>query len=42
MVSPTGQFIVPATLPGDLLVNFITTNLKEADRKNREYQRLVF
>ncbi|KAJ8970873.1 hypothetical protein NQ314_000998 [Rhamnusium bicolor] len=38
MVSPTGQFIVPSTLPGALLVNFITTNLEEAHNKNREYQ----
>ncbi|CAG9831325.1 unnamed protein product [Diabrotica balteata] len=34
MVSPTGQFIVPATIPGSLLVNFITTNLEEASKKN--------
>ncbi|KAJ8920872.1 hypothetical protein NQ315_015665 [Exocentrus adspersus] len=38
MVSPTGQFIVPATLPGEILVNFITKNLEEAGKKNGEYQ----
>lgn len=41
MVSPTGQFIVPSTLPGALLVNFITKNLQDAKQKNIEYQRLV-
>lgn len=39
MVSPTGQFIVPATMPGALLVNFITKNLEDAKQKNNEYQR---
>lgn len=39
MVSPTGQFIVPCSLPGNLLVNFITTNLKDAYDKKTTYQR---
>ncbi|XP_028128064.2 T-cell activation inhibitor, mitochondrial isoform X1 [Diabrotica virgifera virgifera] len=38
MVSPTGQFIVPATIPGSLLVNFITTNLEEASKKIVDYK----
>lgn len=39
MVSPTGQFIVPSTLPGALLVNFITANLEEALKRTVDYQR---
>ncbi|KAL1458767.1 hypothetical protein WDU94_008883 [Cyamophila willieti] len=31
MVSPTGQFIVPASCPPSLLVNFITEHLEEAE-----------
>uniref|UniRef100_A0A8D8PWF6 T-cell activation inhibitor, mitochondrial n=1 Tax=Cacopsylla melanoneura TaxID=428564 RepID=A0A8D8PWF6_9HEMI len=31
MVSPTGQFIVPASCPPSLLVSFITENLEEAN-----------
>ncbi|KAJ8983345.1 hypothetical protein NQ317_003150 [Molorchus minor] len=38
MVSPTGQFIVPSTLPGTILINFISNNLKEANERNRSYQ----
>ncbi|CAG9825367.1 unnamed protein product [Phaedon cochleariae] len=38
MVSPTGQFIVPSAIPGELLVNFITENLQDACEKNKEYQ----
>nr|XP_023025344.1 T-cell activation inhibitor, mitochondrial isoform X1 [Leptinotarsa decemlineata] len=38
MVSPTGQFIVPSSIPGELLVNFITKNLHLASQRNREYQ----
>ncbi|XP_044266173.1 T-cell activation inhibitor, mitochondrial [Tribolium madens] len=38
MVSPTGQFIVPSSLPGFLLVNFITTNLEHAKEKMTEYK----
>lgn len=37
MVSPTGQFIVPSTCPGFLLVNFITENMEEAARLTVEY-----
>lgn len=39
MVSPTGQFIVPATIPGSLLVNFITNNLEDASQKITDYKR---
>lgn len=38
MVSPTGQFIVPCSLPGQLLVNFITSNLEEAKIKTNNYK----
>ncbi|KAJ8960801.1 hypothetical protein NQ318_020097 [Aromia moschata] len=38
MVSPTGQFIVPCTIPGAILVNFISNNLKEAGDRNQRYQ----
>ncbi|CAG9860530.1 unnamed protein product [Phyllotreta striolata] len=38
MVSPTGQFIVPSTIPGSLLVNFITNNLNVASEKMNEYK----
>ncbi|KAG5884444.1 hypothetical protein JTB14_023187 [Gonioctena quinquepunctata] len=38
MVSPTGQFIVPCSIPGELLVNFITKNLGEASQRNKDYQ----
>lgn len=39
MVSPTGQFIVPASCPGFLLVNFITDNLVIAKEKMILYQK---
>ncbi|KAL3280920.1 hypothetical protein HHI36_004147 [Cryptolaemus montrouzieri] len=38
MVSPTGQFIVPSSLPGQLLVSFITSHLKEAEVKANNYK----
>ncbi|RZC31974.1 T-cell activation inhibitor, mitochondrial, partial [Asbolus verrucosus] len=38
MVSPTGQFIVPSSLPGFLLVSFITKNLEEAKEKMMNYK----
>lgn len=38
MVSPTGQLIVPATHPGALLVDFITTHMDEAKSKQIQYQ----
>ncbi|XP_058452037.1 T-cell activation inhibitor, mitochondrial [Malaya genurostris] len=37
MVSPTGQLIVPATCPGSLLVDFLTTHLEESLEKQRSY-----
>lgn len=37
MVSPTGQFIVPATYPGSLLVDFITRHIDEARSKQKAY-----
>ncbi|XP_030756379.1 T-cell activation inhibitor, mitochondrial [Sitophilus oryzae] len=39
MVSPTGQFIVPASIPGPLLVNFITSSFQEADDKIKNYKK---
>ncbi|XP_050527465.1 T-cell activation inhibitor, mitochondrial-like [Daktulosphaira vitifoliae] len=39
MVSPTGQFIVPASCPASLLVNFITNNLSSANELLKKYQR---
>ncbi|CAH1955869.1 unnamed protein product [Acanthoscelides obtectus] len=39
MVSPTGQFIVPSSILGTMLVSFITKHLSEARQKNQEYQR---
>lgn len=42
MVSPTGQFIVPSSLPGFLLVSFITTHLKDAKEKMVNYKKFVF
>ncbi|XP_065360096.1 T-cell activation inhibitor, mitochondrial isoform X2 [Calliphora vicina] len=38
MVSPTGQLIAPATCPGFMLVDFITSNLDEAKKRNKKYQ----
>lgn len=39
MVSPTGQFIVPSSYPGGLLVNFISKNLADADKQMASYKR---
>ncbi|CAH0556463.1 unnamed protein product [Brassicogethes aeneus] len=39
MLSPTGQFIVPCTLPGSLLVGFITSNLEEAKKRMENYNK---
>lgn len=39
MISPTGQIVVPATHPGSLLVDFITSNLDEAAEKQAIYNR---
>lgn len=41
MVSPTGQFIAPATCPGSILVDFLTTNMDEAAQKSKAYETLV-
>ncbi|XP_022905946.1 T-cell activation inhibitor, mitochondrial isoform X2 [Onthophagus taurus] len=38
MVSPTGQFIVPSSCPGSLLVNFISENLDDAKRRLETYR----
>ncbi|XP_066152992.1 T-cell activation inhibitor, mitochondrial [Euwallacea fornicatus] len=38
MVSPTGQFIVPSSIPGQNLISFITTNLEEADKLSGIYR----
>lgn len=38
MVSPTGQFIVPASCPPSLLVNFISDNLDEAEQLLCQYE----
>ncbi|XP_044752286.1 T-cell activation inhibitor, mitochondrial [Coccinella septempunctata] len=38
MVSPTGQFIIPSSLPGQLLVSFITTHMDEAKIKSNNYK----
>lgn len=37
MVSPTGQFIAPATCPGSILVDFLTVHMDEAAQKAKEY-----
>ncbi|XP_034103420.1 T-cell activation inhibitor, mitochondrial [Drosophila albomicans] len=37
MVSPTGQFITPATCPGAILVDFITQNMKLAEDRMGKY-----
>ncbi|KAL7732823.1 hypothetical protein ACLKA6_005957 [Drosophila palustris] len=37
MVSPTGQFITPATCPGAILVDFITQNMKLAHERMAKY-----
>lgn len=38
MVSPTGQFIVPASCPGFLLVSFITDNMELALENMSRYE----
>lgn len=38
MVSPTGQFIVPASCPPSLLVNFVTDNLDQAKDLLTQYE----
>lgn len=38
MISPTGQIIVPATCPGSILVDFITSNLKKAKERGDNYR----
>ncbi|XP_074102944.1 T-cell activation inhibitor, mitochondrial isoform X2 [Cotesia typhae] len=40
MLSPTGQFIVPSSCPGFLLVNFITDNLDEATKRLNHYDKI--
>lgn len=39
MLSPTGQFIVPASCPAFLLVAFISENLDEACQLLQRYKR---
>lgn len=39
MVSPTGQFITPATCPGTILVDFLTTHMNEARQKAEDYNK---
>ncbi|XP_018783615.1 PREDICTED: T-cell activation inhibitor, mitochondrial [Bactrocera latifrons] len=38
MVNPTGQLIAPATCPGFMLIDFITTNLDVAKERTEKYQ----
>uniref|UniRef100_W8C7D8 T-cell activation inhibitor, mitochondrial n=2 Tax=Ceratitis capitata TaxID=7213 RepID=W8C7D8_CERCA len=38
MVNPTGQLIAPATCPGFMLIDFITTNLNLAKERTEKYQ----
>lgn len=38
MVSPTGQLIAPATCPGFMLIDFITTNLPIAKEHMKKYE----
>ncbi|XP_073838009.1 T-cell activation inhibitor, mitochondrial [Musca autumnalis] len=38
MVGPTGQLIMPATCPGFMLVDFITTNMPIAKERMAKYQ----
>lgn len=40
MLSPTGQFIVPASCPAFLLVDFISKNMEEASRRLHLYNRM--
>ncbi|EDW72910.1 uncharacterized protein Dwil_GK16928 [Drosophila willistoni] len=37
MVSPTGQFITPATCPGSILVDFISQNMTVAQERMKKY-----
>ncbi|KRT81909.1 hypothetical protein AMK59_5031 [Oryctes borbonicus] len=37
MVSPTGQFIVPSSCPGSLLVNFLSEHMEEAASRLKTY-----
>ncbi|XP_017473610.1 PREDICTED: T-cell activation inhibitor, mitochondrial isoform X2 [Rhagoletis zephyria] len=37
MVNPTGQLIAPATCPGFMLIDFITTNLDVAKERTEKY-----
>lgn len=41
MVSPTGQLIAPATCPGSILVDFLTTHMDEAAQKSKAYKTFV-
>lgn len=38
MLSPTGQFIVPASCPAFLIINFITENIEEAQKRLETYE----
>lgn len=40
-VSPTGQFIVPSTCPGTILVDFLASHMNEAAEKSEEYRMYV-
>lgn len=40
MLSPTGQFIVPASCPAFLLIDFISKHMAEAQLKMEEYKRM--
>lgn len=42
MVSPTGQFIAPASCPGTLLVSFISEHMVEAAQRMSDYKRQVY
>ncbi|XP_063975280.1 T-cell activation inhibitor, mitochondrial isoform X2 [Diachasmimorpha longicaudata] len=42
MLSPTGQFIVPSSCPGFLLVTFITENLDEATKRLNHYNKIKY
>ncbi|XP_030567791.1 T-cell activation inhibitor, mitochondrial [Drosophila novamexicana] len=39
MVSPTGQFITPATCPGSILVDFISQNMQLACERMSKYEK---
>ena len=40
MISDDGAFVIPASTPGFLLMEFITGGLAEADRKREEWVNL--